>query len=325
MNPLISVIIPVYKVEQYLHECVDSVLSQTYRNLEVILVDDGSPDSCPQICDNYAKADSRIKVLHKPNGGLSDARNAGIDKASGEYIMFLDSDDYWIGSTSLEKLVETLRENQDVDIIFFGRTTFIGNQIFPTKQLDPTKFNGKSKTEALTSALADGAFVASACLKLIRLSLIRDNKLYFKKGLLSEDWDWSISLYMQAKNFAAIPDNFYGYRKRKGSITQSFSVKHAKDILYIIVKWSDQLPHTEEMKPFWGFLAYIFSCSLACIGVLPKKERGILGEFKPYQYLLSYDTNPKVNRVNTLYKIVGYSLMCKILGLYLNRRPQRLR
>ena len=94
MEELISVIIPVYKVEEYLDECVLSVIRQTYANLEIILVDDGSPDNCPRMCDEWATKDSRIKVIHKENGGLSDARNAGLDAAEGQYIAFIDSDDY---------------------------------------------------------------------------------------------------------------------------------------------------------------------------------------------------------------------------------------
>lgn len=94
MNPLISVIVPIYNVEKYLARCVDSIVNQTYKNLEIILVDDGSPDRCPQMCDDYAEKDRRIKVVHKNNGGLSDARNAGMAVATGEYISFIDGDDY---------------------------------------------------------------------------------------------------------------------------------------------------------------------------------------------------------------------------------------
>ena len=103
MQPLISVIIPVYKVELYLRECIDSVLAQTYQNLEVILVDDGSPDQCGSICEQYAEKDNRVCVIHKENGGLSDARNAGIDVAKGEYIGFVDSDD-WVAPDMYECL-----------------------------------------------------------------------------------------------------------------------------------------------------------------------------------------------------------------------------
>ena len=104
-NPLISVIVPVYKVEEYLARCVDSILGQTYRNLEILLVDDGSPDRCGVMCDEYASRDSRIRVIHKENGGLSSARNAAIDVARGEYIGFVDSDD-WIEPETYEALLD---------------------------------------------------------------------------------------------------------------------------------------------------------------------------------------------------------------------------
>ncbi len=107
-NPLISVVIPVYKVEKYLRECVDSVINQTYKNLDIILVDDGSPDKCPAICDEYAEKDTRVRVIHRKNGGLSAARNSGIDIARGEYITFIDSDDY-VSRVYVEQLYFTLK------------------------------------------------------------------------------------------------------------------------------------------------------------------------------------------------------------------------
>lgn len=119
MHELISVIVPVYNVEKYLEKCVQSICQQTYQNLEIILVNDGSPDQCGLLCDELAKKDSRIKVIHKVNGGLSDARNAGIDKASGKYIMFIDSDDY-INIRMIEKLHHCLTENSaDMSICQF--------------------------------------------------------------------------------------------------------------------------------------------------------------------------------------------------------------
>ena len=113
MHRKISVIIPVYKVEKYLKRCVESVVNQTYKNIEIILVNDGSPDKCGEICDKYARIDSRIKVIHKENGGLSSARNAGLDIASGDYIMFVDSDD-WISEVSLEKLYDYIEADYDI-------------------------------------------------------------------------------------------------------------------------------------------------------------------------------------------------------------------
>lgn len=115
-EPLISVIVPVYKVEEFIHQCVDSIIGQTYKNLEIILVDDGSPDNCPAICDEYAAKDSRVKVIHKKNGGLSDARNAGMSICTGDYIAYVDSDD-WIEPEMYSGIMKMMLEN-DLDIVF---------------------------------------------------------------------------------------------------------------------------------------------------------------------------------------------------------------
>ena len=115
----ISVVVPIYKVESYLKECMDSILAQSYKNLEIIFVDDGSPDNCPQLCDQYAAYDNRVKVIHKVNGGLSDARNAGIGCATGDYITFVDSDDF-IKKNMIEYLFNKLHE-YDADIAFCQR------------------------------------------------------------------------------------------------------------------------------------------------------------------------------------------------------------
>ena len=114
MKPLVSIIVPIYKVEPYLRRCLDSIVNQTYTNLEIILVDDGSPDGCPQICDEYAAKDNRRVVIHKENGGLSDARNAGLDSCKGEYVSFVDSDD-WVDEKYIEILLNlATKENADV-------------------------------------------------------------------------------------------------------------------------------------------------------------------------------------------------------------------
>ena len=128
-NDLISIIVPVYKVEPYLNKCVDSIINQTYKNIEIILVDDGSPDNCPKICDKYALLDQRIRVIHKENGGLSSARNAGISIATGEYIGFVDSDDY-IAPTMYETLYKILKENNaDLAICNFSNVDEFGNAL----------------------------------------------------------------------------------------------------------------------------------------------------------------------------------------------------
>lgn len=324
--PLISVIVPVYKVEEYLTECVKSITEQDYRNLEIILVDDGSPDRCPEICDQFAKEDTRIKVIHKQNGGLSDARNAGIKASSGEYILFIDSDDYWIDNHSITRLVECLNRNPGTEIIFFGRTTYCGNNIYVANSPLPNSINGKEKLQALTALLRESDFISSACQKLIQTSLIKDNNVFFEKGMLSEDVDWSIRLYLSAHKFGSVYAPFYGYRKREGSITQSFNPRHASDIYKILTKWDSLLTDAPEHKPFRGYLAYIYSCALGSIGLLTSKNRHeYYGKFRKLVHLLDYVANPKARKVRKLYKFLGYRLTSFTLTAFLKYRPKRIK
>ena len=116
----VSFILPVYKVEKYLSECVESILAQTYSDFEILLVDDGSPDNCPALCDEWARVDNRIKALHKPNGGLSDARNYGLDHAQGDYVIFVDSDDFWVGKDCLGNLMNVVNVHPECDFIGFN-------------------------------------------------------------------------------------------------------------------------------------------------------------------------------------------------------------
>ena len=130
-NPLISVIVPVYKVENYLDKCVESILVQTYKNLEILLVDDGSPDRCGEMCDEYAKADSRIKVVHKKNGGLSDARNVALDAMTGEYVAFVDSDDT-IAKDYIEVLYGLIEKCQaQMSVVDFAFAVLMVQNPFP--------------------------------------------------------------------------------------------------------------------------------------------------------------------------------------------------
>ena len=176
---------PVYNVENYIHKSVDSVLQQTYRNFEIILVDDGAKDNCPQICDSYAEKDSRIKVIHKQNGGLSDARNFGIDSATGDYIIFLDSDDYWNSDKALEHIAQKIEaEHSDVLFFFFQYLFEAENKIveynpdYQTLSIDRT-----DKASQLTDLIKQNVFISSAWAKVIKRTLFLDNNLYFEKGI----------------------------------------------------------------------------------------------------------------------------------------------
>ena len=231
-EPLVSVIIPVYKVEPYLRPCADSVLAQTYKNLEILLVDDGSPDTCPQICDEYAKKDPRVRVIHKENGGLSDARNAALDIARGDYVGFVDSDD-WIAPTMYEELVKSALK-LDADIAVCGYTESNGVRDLEVKSLAPAE---KSYTveEAFREVLLTGEILVIMCNKLYKRELF--DRIRFPKGELFEDGDVFYRLFGRSRRLAHTGGCGYFYRKRAGSITfKKFEaiaepvVSHAADL-----------------------------------------------------------------------------------------------
>lgn len=331
MEPLISIIIPVYKVEKYLRQCVESVLAQDYKNIEIILVNDGSPDNCPAICDEFALGDNRIKVIHKENGGLSDARNAGLLIATGEYVLFLDSDDYWIGTDGLNDLIHIIDNYKNVDIIYFNRVTFYENQnnkAIGMPQIDLENVNGKNKTEVLSYFIGKGQFIVSAANKLVRREILIENDIFFEKGLVSEDVDWNFKLTLFSENIFAINNPFYGYRKRDGSITTTFGIKNAKDLLYIIKKWSkyieENVPDHQQKHLLLGYCAYLYGILMGGVKRLKvKRDRKELEkEMLPLKYLLNFNVNYKTNKVQKLYKIFGFNITCWLLSfyIYLNAR-----
>lgn len=216
MNKIISIIIPVYNVELYLPRCIESVIQQTYRNIEIILVNDGSIDSCPKICDDYGVIDKRIKVIHKLNGGLSSARNAGIEIASGEYIGFVDSDDF-IENDMYEKLLKACIENK-AEISMCGRYNYSEDgTIIPVFTLPSLKvWSGK---QAVSNLLIWNKIDSSACDKLFLKDLFID--IRFPNGKVCEDIFVIPEIIYKSAFLVHIGEAKYYYYKRKGSISRS--------------------------------------------------------------------------------------------------------
>lgn len=213
--PLISVIVPVYKVEKYLQRCVDSIRAQTYRNLEIILVDDGSPDDCGTLCDRFAVQDERIRVIHKENGGLSSARNAGIDIARGEYLGFVDSDD-WIEHTMYETLLAAaLREN--VKLVCGGRYDFSERTGERTVGLCPKREEVISGEELTRRIFTWNGLDSAAWDKLYHRSLFAS--IRYPLGRINEDIPTTYRLALLAGKAAMVAVPVYNYLHRAGSIT----------------------------------------------------------------------------------------------------------
>ena len=243
VNKFFSIIIPVYKVEEYLSKCVESVLSQNFDEWEAILVDDGSPDNCPALCDDYAKKDNRIKVIHKQNGGLSDARNAGISAANGKYILLLDSDDYLYSNTVLAEISNSLKNAN------FPKICYLPNEYWSS---NPNSVSNKYKDETLPlqkflNRVIKNYYLHTAGQQFIlRLDYLKENGLRFEKGILHEDELWFAQILMQTKKVHICQCVFYFYvDNRNGSIINSLKEKNVKDKIYIankIVFLSKSLP-----------------------------------------------------------------------------------
>ena len=221
---MLSVVIPIYNIEKWLWQCLDSVVGQSYTNLQIILVDDGSTDNCPAICDEYASKDPRIEVIHKTNGGLSDARNAGINTAKGDYIFFLDGDD-WIHKEALNVMMLFALEN-NCDITqcahwYASNTALEFEYRFLSDSKKPFTIR---KEEAMRQLLLNKYFKNFAWGKLYRTELVK--KHYFEKGKYFEDSYWQHLIIDEASKIGIIPQPYYFYRQRNTSISSSVSNKN---------------------------------------------------------------------------------------------------
>ena len=311
----ISVIIPVYRVEPYLRQCVDSVLGQTYRDLEVILVDDGSPDHCPQICDEYAARDARVRVIHKENGGLSSARNCGVAAATGEYGLFLDSDDYWNDSTAVEQLVKRQRVFPS-DVLSFAwykydEATKNSTLAFSAEDMPASLTTSEQQLDYLTG---NGLYIASACNKLTAMPLLKAKP--FESGMLSEDIEWAARLMAAADRFDYCNLAFYCYRQRADSITHSFWDKSNRDLAKAIIGCCGLLENVNPLKkPFLErYTAYQFATFIAVQALTDSDQTNVIRELTPYRHVLhSYGKNRKVRIMYYGVRLMGLKLWCRLM------------
>ena len=324
--PIISVIIPVYNVERYLRQCIDSVLTQGVEDIEVILVNDGSTDNSGNICDEYARKDRRIKVIHKENGGLSDARNTGIKYAMGKYILFLDSDDYWM-KDSLKEIIKCIKDDVDVVFLTVGKLFEKTNEITQKFEcLDKNSIKNKSKKEVFEYLARADKFPVAAWDKLIKKDIIVNNNLFFEKGLLSEDIDWTTQLLLLANKFDVCEANFYVYRKqREGSITSSIKLKNITDIIYILKKWLQKCENREVeenlIQSLLALHAYEYIILMGHIYSIDINERKkVIKEIESLKVLLSYSSNKKTKIIKNIERLIGFKATSKLLNMYINRK-----
>ena len=313
----ISCIIPVYKVESYLRKCVVSLNHQTYRDIEVILVDDGSPDGSPQLCDALASEDSRIKVIHKENGGLSDARNAGLLAATGDYVVFVDGDDFWMDNNALQHLVDVV--SPEMDFIGYNCSYYYPDSGTYSAWVayDEALEKPTDKNTAMITLVKSGTFPMSACLKLMKRSFLIENKLYFKKGQIAEDIPWFINVLDTTNQCCFANQYIYAYRQNVlGSITNASGRKgfnNLFDIFKTELSLLDSRSFSMEAKDaLKSFLAYEYCILLTYRGIDKTTRRELLN----YKDILAYDLNPKVKKASRIYKTFGIGVTIFALNVY---------
>lgn len=224
MRPLISVIVPVYNVAPYLRQCVESILSQSYQHLEVLLVDDGSTDESGRICDDYASQDKRVRVIHKQNGGLSSARNVGLQHATGEWIAFVDSDD-WIEPELFARCLQEIDQHPDLDLVRFGFNCCYpqGEEHSLTYRKEPfLELEGRTDVYPEDLFCGKGAILATVWSSLYRASVLKKLGITFIEGLIHEDEYFTAELYARMRTLKARKIDVYGYNyrlQRSGAIT----------------------------------------------------------------------------------------------------------
>lgn len=237
-QPLVSIVVPIYKVpEKYLRQCIESCVNQTLKDIEIILVDDGSPDNCGKICDMYAAKDRRIKVVHKENGGLVSSRNAGYKVATGEWFAFVDGDD-WISKDMCEKLSEAIKKNPDADVLFWKLAFELENKTILGKfewreERKTVVYNGKECKNLALKVLDYDSGISSACNKLIRRDYAVKNGINHNPTLRQgiEGYDFSMRAFYHANNVVYLNEYFYHYRYNRDSISKSVNYKNSDYIV----------------------------------------------------------------------------------------------
>lgn len=315
---IFSIVVPVYKVERYLNDCIDSILNQLFTDYELILVDDGSPDNCPQICDDYSQKDNRIKVIHQQNAGLAAARNAGIKIASGEYVICVDSDDYLAYRNVLSHIAE--KTAAGVDVVLYGfrklyeSNNSLGEEVVPI-------LPGEADTEVMLSiVLGSNTYCGTAWTKAVRLSVLRDNGIEFRPGMISEDIDWYLHLLCFAKVYMSTNEAAIIYRQRPGSISHAAKLNSLTDNIWILNYWPQRIKELVQnnkiINALYQVLAYYCANDLILYAGYPLKvSRPYKKQLKDSCWLLDYAVTPRAKLVSKFYRAFGFDITTIALKL----------
>lgn len=315
----VSFVLPIYNVLPYLERCVQSLLCQTYKDFEIILVDDGSPDGCGKLCDELATRDERIRVIHQENKGLSGARNTGIDNAKGEYIIFVDSDDLWLLDDGLETVMKQCDKGTDmicfkaVDIWTNGRKS-IG------RDYDLEAIARQPNVQALFEyVIRNQTLRLTAWLVVVRRQILIDHDIFFPSRRIGEDFFWHMHLWQYLNNVKMVNVNLYGYWHRQGSITTAaVSLRPYHDYDKTFTYWEEQQRQgcvngdiiLGHMANIWINRGYQF------YRLTPADKPVALDILRKHTDLLNYAITPKAKRTALLLRYFGLRTTVFLLSVY---------
>lgn len=323
-----SIIIPVYNVEKYLRECIDSILSQDFSDFEIILVNDGSKDESKEICQEYAvRYHDKVKLINKENGGLSDARNTGMKIATGEYLIFVDSDDY-ITNSSLKSFYDELSKRKekklspDILVTRFIQVYFDGSEKFMDKNMPMDEINNSSKDFVIDWIFHYSENTWPAQRYIVNKRFIEKHELEFKTGYLHEDIDWTMRLFLYAEEFSCVKHYWYAHRiARSGSITSKPNVKRVLDVIDIVKdNLSDQTYNTLNISSknimFRRLVNSLYS-TISMYHVFDEVEkRKVRGALELNSNIFKYTTQLKHKFFYISSKVLGLKLSLSLIRFF---------
>lgn len=312
---ILSIVVPVYNVEQYLDMCLESIIKNYQHGIEVILVDDGSKDSSSAICDRYTNDYEYISVIHKENGGLSSARNAGIRQANGKYVWFVDSDDY-LKDESLDKIRNST--SKDTDLIIASHCNVFPDGKIDDDYLEKPKENEKEPYKYFYNI---GSASYAAVRFIVKKDLIIENNLFFTEGIYHEDEEWSPRVLCSAKTFVVINESIYNYRVgNPKSIMGMTNPKKVYDKIFICKKMYERIKNKKLKGSIQEFLKYRiehnFITALNEVGLYDgENNKKIVKEIRDNMYLINDVKSKKAKFVKNVVKIIGVNNTSKLLRL----------
>lgn len=317
-----SFIVPVYNAEKYIEECIESILKQG-ELCELILVDDGSTDGSGKICDLYARQYERIKVFHNKNSGPSAARNFGLDKASGNYVIFVDSDDYISGD--LVEYLDRGYADRSADLIFYNIIKKFpdGRLESMSEGLERDKIHAKPMNEVLRAISECSKFPASTGGKIIKRDVLIKNNIRFKEGIIGEDIDWTLQLICSINSADVYTSGNYYYRISSNTRRSYGNAESLCSQLSIIEDWICKVKDEKTNKYILSFLAYQYAVSLPFYGALAADKRALyIKRIRELRFLLSYGKTKKIKIIRTAISLLGINATSKLLYEYVEKRDE---